>query len=100
MDYGRQSEAQSLVVQQSIDEKFGIVSVKPVDAPSGAVGTDWHCYVIEQGKNNIRGYRQGSIDTVTRAVEEIVVRLNERRRGRFGRVHLTMSSHGNKDKRQ
>ena len=64
--------------------------MKPVDAPRGTVGTDWHCYVIEQGKNNIRGYRQGSIDTVTRAVEEIVVRLNERRRGKYGRVHLTM----------
>ena len=73
--------------------------MKPVDPPPGAVGTDWHCYVIEQGKNNIRGYRQGSIDGVTRAVEEIVVRLNERRRGRFGRVHLTMTSQGKKDKR-
>jgi hypothetical protein len=83
-------------VQQSIDEKYGVVSVKPVDAPRGAVGTGWHCYIIEQGNNNIRGYRQGSIDTVTRAVEEIVVRLNERRRGKFGRVHLTMSSRGNR----
>ena len=74
--------------------------MKPVDAPCGTVGTDWHCYVIEQGKNKIRGYRQGNIDTVTRAVEEIVIRLNERRRGRYGRVHLTMSSQGKKEKRQ
>ena len=87
-------------MQQSIEETYGIVSVKPVDAPRGFVGTDWHCYVIEQGKNNIRGYRQGSIDTVTRAVEEIVVRLNERRRGRYERVHLTMPSQGKKKKRQ
>jgi hypothetical protein len=87
-------------MQQSNDEKYGIVSVKPVDAPRGAVGTDWHCYIIEQGRNNIRGYRQGSIETVTRAVEEIVFRLNERRRGKFGRVHLTMSSPGKKDKHQ
>lgn len=85
---------------QSIEEKYGIVSVMPVDAPHGTVGTDWHCYVIEQGKNNICGYRQGSVDTVTRAVEEIVFRLNERRRGKVGRVHLTMSSQGKKDKRQ
>jgi hypothetical protein len=87
-------------MQQSAEEKYGIVSVQPVDAPRGTVGTDWHCYVIEQGQNNIRGYRQGSIDTVTRAVEEIVIGLNERRRGKFGRVHLTMSSQGKKDKRQ
>ncbi len=64
------------------------------------VGTGWHCYIIAQGKNNIRGYRQGSIGTVTRAVEEIVFRLNERRRGKFGRVHLTMSSQEKKGKRQ
>ena len=87
-------------MQQSSREKYEVVSVKPADAPRGTVGTDWHCYVIEQGKNNIRGYRQGSIDTVTRAVDEIVVRLNERRRGKYGRVHLTMSSQGKKEKRQ
>jgi hypothetical protein len=87
-------------VQQTSDEKYEIVSVKPVEPPRGTVGTHWHCYVIEQGKNSIRGYQQGSIDTVTRAVEEIVVRLNERRRGRFGRVHLTMSSKGKRDQRQ
>jgi hypothetical protein len=83
-----------------IEEEYGIVSVEPVDPPCGTVGTGWHRYIIEQGKNNIQGYRQGSLDTVTRAVEEIVVRLNERRRGRFGRVHLTMSSQGKKSKRQ
>ena len=83
----------------SIEEKYGIVSVEPVKPPRGMAGTDWHCYVIEQGKNNIRGFRQGSIDTVTRAVEEIVDRLNERRRGKFGRVHLTMSSQEKKAKR-
>ena len=83
-----------------IEEEYGIVSVKPVDPPRGMDGTGWHCYIIEQGKNNIRGYRQGSIDKVTQAVEEIVIRLNERRKGRFGRVHLTMSSQGKKDKAQ
>jgi hypothetical protein len=79
-----------------IEEKYGIVSVEPVKPPRGMTGDVWHCYVIEQGNNSIRGYRQGSIDSVTRAVEEIVFRLNERQRGKFGRVHLTMSSHSNK----
>jgi hypothetical protein len=83
-----------------IEEKYGIVSVKPVDAPCGTIGTGWHCYIIEQGENSICGYRQGSIGTVTRDVEEIAVRLNERQRGKFGRVHLTMSSQGKNDKRQ
>lgn len=79
-----------------IEEDYGIVSVEPVDPPRDMDGTGWHCYVIGQGKNNIRGYRQGDLGTVTRAVEEIVIRLNERRRGKFGRVHLTMSSKGKK----
>ena len=63
------------------------------------VGTGWHCYVIEQGKNRIRGYQQGDVKAVTRAVEEIVARLNERRYGKKGRVHLQMSSQGKKAKR-
>jgi hypothetical protein len=44
------------------------------------VGTGWHCYVIEQGENRIRGYQ----------------RLNERRYGKRGRVHLNMSGQGKK----
>lgn len=80
-----------------MDEEYGIVSVEPAKPPRGMVGTGWHCYIIGQGKNNIRGYRRGDISTVTRAVEEIVARLNERRRGNFGRVHLIMRSQGKKN---
>ena len=78
------------------DNNYEIVSVEPTDAPADTVGTGWHCYVIEQGKNTIRGYQQGNVKTVTRAVEEIVARLNERRYGKSGRVHLTMSAPRNK----
>jgi hypothetical protein len=53
-----------------------------------------------QGKNTIRGYQRGNIQTVRRAVEEIVVRLNERRYGKSGRVHLTMSSPAKKAERK
>ena len=59
-------------------------------------GTDWHCYIIEQGKNTIRGYQQGSLQVVTKSVEEIVMRLNERRFGKRGRVHLDMSTRAKK----
>ena len=79
---------------------YGIVSVRPVDAPRGTVGTDWHCYVIMQGKNTIRGYQQGDLEAVRRAVEGIVARLNERRRGKFGRVHLTIPSAAKDTKRK
>lgn len=75
-----------------LEEGYKIVSVKPSEAPSDMQGSDWHCYVIIQGTNTIRGYRQGSSAAVTRAVDEIVAQLNERRTGKRGRTHLVMSS--------
>ena len=75
-----------------IDNDYEIVSVEPTDPPRDLIGSGWHRYVIRQGKNTIRGYKRGDIGSVTRALEEIITRLNERRYGRSGRVHLTMSS--------
>ena len=75
-----------------IDSDYEIVSVEPTDPPRDMNGSGWHRYIIRQGKNTIRGYKRGDIKSVTRAVEEIITRLNERRYGRSGRVHLTMSS--------
>jgi len=83
-----------------IDEDYEIVSVEPTDPPQGMAGTGWHCYVIEQGKNTIRGYQQGKLKAVTQSVQEIVIRLNERRYGKRGRVHLNMSSQGKKSARK
>ena len=57
-------------------------------------GTDWHCYVIGQGTNTIRGYRQGSLEAVRQSTEEIVTRLNERRLGKRGLGYLNTSNHG------
>jgi len=71
---------------------YEIESVKGVAAPFGEGGADWHRYVITQGSNTINGYRQGNLDAVTWAVEEIVAKLNERRSGSRGRVHLVISS--------
>ena len=61
-------------------------------------GDGWHRYVIRQGHNTMRGYKRGSLTTVRKAVELIIVQLNERRYGKSGRVHLTMSSPGKKAK--
>ena len=58
------------------------------------VGTDWHCYVIGQGTNTIRGYQQGSLEAVRQSAEEIVTCLNERRLGKRGLGYLNMSNHG------
>ena len=70
------------------EEHYEIVSVKPVKAPPDMGGDDWHCYVIAQGTNTIRGYRPGNFKTVTQAVEEIVAQLNERRIGKRARANL------------
>ena len=91
-------------LQQSIfavnEEDYEIVSVEPTDPPGDMVGTGWHRYIIVQGSNTIRGYQRGNIKAVTRAVEEIVARLNERRYGKSGRVYLTMSLQANKAARK
>ena len=82
------------------EEDYEIVSVEPTDPPRDMVGIGWHRYIIVQGSNTIRGYQQGNIEGVRRSVEEIVARLNERRYGKSGRVHLTMSLQANKAARK
>lgn len=60
-----------------------------MEPPPGTEGADWHRYVIAfGGSNNIQGCRQGKLSVVTGAVQEIVAQLNERHRGKAGRVHL------------
>lgn len=82
-----------------LEDDYEIVSVKSTVPPEHMSGAGWHCYVIEQGKNTIRGYKQGSLEMVRQSVEEIVARLNERRIGKRGRVHLDMTNHGKKCQR-
>ena len=77
-----------------IEDDYEIVSVESTIPPEPMTGTVWHCYVIRQGTNTIRGYRQGSLETVRRSAEEIVTRLNERRLGKRVRGYLDMSNHG------
>ena len=77
-----------------IDDSYEIISVEPADPPVNTSGSDWHCYVIAQGDNTIRGFRQGNVRSVRQSVEEIVLRLNERRIGKRGRVQLDMSRPG------
>ena len=71
-----------------LEQPYEIVSVRQVAPPPGTEGFDWHCYVIVQGANTIRGYKQGNLEAVTREVEEIIDQLNERRLWKRGRVHL------------
>jgi hypothetical protein len=74
---------------------YDIVSIVKSDPPEGTEGTNWHCYVIEQGTNTIRGYRKGNLKTVRFDVEEIVAQLNERRLGKRGRVNIVPTTNKN-----
>ena len=76
--------------QTTPENPFRLISVQRAGVPVGAEGADWHQYVIRQGKNEIRGYRQGTVRAVTVAVEQIVTRLNERRMDKPGRRHIVL----------
>ena len=72
-----------------VRQSYEMVSVRRTDPPPGAEGSNWYRYVIAfGGSNNIQGCRQGNLNVVTGAVEEIVAQLNLRHRGKHGRVHL------------
>ena len=73
-----------------IEENYEIVSVQPTEPPFDMEGSNWHSYVIVQGCNTIRGYRKGSLNSVTKAVKDLVFRLNERRAGKRGRVNIVL----------
>ena len=67
-------------------QPYRVLSIVPTNPPIGAEGSGWFHYVIVQGDNLINGYRQGSLESVTYAIEENVELLNERRVGKRGRV--------------
>ena len=73
-----------------LEKPYELVSVGHAEMPVGTEGAGWHRYVIRQGSNDIRGYRQGTLVAVTSAVEQIVVQLNERRSNRGRRVNIIL----------
>lgn len=79
-------------------QPYEIVSVQRAEPPPGLEGSHWYRYVITQGSNTINGCRQGNLQAVTLAVEEIVVQLNERRLGKRGRVNLVPTPKKNTQK--
>jgi len=75
----------------ALGQPYEIVSVQRAEPPPGAEGPYWYRYVIAfEGTNNIHGCRQGGLKAVTRAVEEIVAKLNERHLSKPRRVHLVL----------
>ena len=62
---------------------FKVDSISRTAAPEGAEGV-WHCYIISQGTNTITGVRAGTHAEVSKLLEEMIERLNERRSGKRG----------------
>ena len=72
-------------------QAYEIVSVRRAKRPPGGKGSYWYRYVIAyEGTNTIHGCRQGGLKAVTRAVEEIIAKLNERHLDNRGRVQLVL----------
>jgi hypothetical protein len=69
-------------------QPYEVVSIKRAETPEGGKGADWYDYEIALGTHSINGCRQGNLKTVTAAVDEIVIQMNERRFGKRGRVNL------------
>lgn len=63
-------------------QSYEVESIQRADAPAGGEGSAWCRYVIKQGNNTIRGYRQGSLKTVSAEIKELVKQLNDRRSGK------------------
>ena len=80
-------------------QAYEIVSVRRAKRPPGGKGSYWYRYVIAyEGTNTIHGCRQGGLKAVTRAVEEIVVKVNERHlwystKSRLVRLELKKKTH-------
>jgi len=72
-------------------QAYEIVSVRRAKRPPGGKGSYWYRYVIAyEGTNTIHGCRQGGLKAVTRSVEEIIAKLNERHLHNRGRVKLAL----------
>ena len=72
-------------------QPYEVVSVRRAKRPPGGKGSYWYRYVIAfEGTDTIHGCRQGGLKAVTRAVEEIIAKLNERHLNNRGRVELVL----------
>jgi len=83
-----------------MERPYEIASIQRGEAPPGTEGSYWYRYVIAfNGSNTIHGCRRGGLKSVTMAVEEIVVQLNERYVAHWNkprRVHLVLNKNTHK----
>ncbi len=84
----------------AVEQPYEIVSVRRAKPPPGGKGSNWYRYVIAfEDTNTIHGCRQGGLKVVTRAVEEMVAKMNERHlwySSKPGRIHLVLTKETHK----
>jgi len=73
---------------------YEIKSIIKTDPPPGAEGKDWYRYEIAHGTNCISGYKQGTMDEVSEAMEENVLQLNERQFGKKAMASIKKAASG------
>ena len=74
------------------DHPYVLASISQTTSPMNPDELDWHRYIINQGRNQIVGYRRGNPDSVRQEVDGIVVQLNARRTVKSGRKHITIGT--------
>lgn len=78
------------------DHPFVLDSITETASPVNPGESDWHRYVINQGHNQIVGYRRGNQRSVRQEVDQIIDQLNARRTVQSGRKHITLGTSGKK----
>jgi len=84
------TSSNALAPQAPIDHPYILDSITETTSPMHPGETEWHRYVINQGGNQIVGYRRGNPQSVR------VVQLNERRTIKPGRKHITIGPNSKK----
>jgi len=82
--------------QGAPDHPFVLASITQTPSPMNPGEPDWHRYVINQGGNQIVGYRRGNPQSVREEIDGIVVQLNARRTVKTGRKHITIGPNNKK----
>ncbi len=78
------------------DQPYLLASITQSTSPTDTDEADWFRYVINQGHNQIVGYRRGNPQRVREDVDLLVDQLNSRRTVKSGRKHISLGTSGNK----
>jgi hypothetical protein len=65
----------------TVKHSYKVVTVEKIDTPEGMPGNNWHRYVIQREKSEIKGMKPGTLNSVTQHAEEIAADLNLRAGG-------------------